>query len=100
MSSDVNKTGSTCADPACADMRRQRDELLLAIRELSHSQLIGRDLELGLRAELVQARIDLIHAEGRAAHVADTIRRSTTWRLGRIITMPLGLGRRLVGKVR
>ena len=100
MSSDVNETGHACQEPACADVRRQRDELLLAVRELSHSQLIGRDLELGLRAELVQARIDLIHAEGRASHVADTIRRSTTWRIGRIITMPLGFARRAIAKVR
>lgn len=100
MSTDVNETGQECSDARCAETRRQRDELVTTLRELSHSQLIARDVELGLRAELVQTRIDLIHAEGRAAWVADTIRGSMTWRIGRALTSPLRIGRRLMPKAR
>lgn len=98
MSPDVNETSHDCTAAQCAQIRRERDDLLAAIRDLSHSQLISRDVELGLRAELVQARIDLIHSEGRTKHVADSIRNSTTWRIGRLFTKPLGIGSRLLGK--
>lgn len=100
MNSDVNETPHECTDARCVETRRQRDELLAVVRDLSHSQLIGRDVELGLRAELVQARIDLIHADGRSAHVVDTLRRSTTWRIGRMVTLPLAMGKRVMRKAR
>ncbi|MFC6354794.1 hypothetical protein [Luethyella okanaganae] len=79
-------------------LQRERDELLISVRELSHAQLIARDIEVGLRSELMQARIDLENAEGRTIHTVGLIRKSTTWKIGRIVTKPVGLVRRLLGR--
>lgn len=81
-----------------AELEHERDELLRTIRELTHLQLISRDVEIGLRAELVQARIDADHADARTDHTVLLIKRSPTWRAGRAVTAPLRFGRRVLGR--
>lgn len=80
---------------------REREAILIAsLRDLTHAQLIGRDLELGLRAELMQAKIDLKHARERANHDLIVTRQSTTWRVGRMAMRPLVFARRVLKRVR
>jgi len=96
---------SRCSDPECAEVRRERDLLVASLRDSTHAQLISRDMELGLRAELVQARIDFIHERDRAEadirRVRDSSARdlaltrgSTTWRIGRMVIAPVALVKR------
>ncbi|PJJ71221.1 hypothetical protein CLV46_0763 [Diaminobutyricimonas aerilata] len=81
----ADETTNAATDPAA-----ERERLLAIIQDLAHNQLIARDVELGLRAELLQARIDLEHAQARESHGANEavrlMKRSTTWRVGRAIT--------------
>jgi hypothetical protein len=76
-------------------LREENAQLITTLRDLTHAQLISRDLELGLRAELMQARIDILHAHATGAHEVDKVRTSMSWRIGRAITKPLGVVRRL-----
>jgi hypothetical protein len=76
-------------------LREENAQLIATLRDLTHAQLISRDLELGLRAEVMQARIDILHAHATGAHEVDKVRRSMSWRIGRAITKPLGAVRRL-----
>lgn len=85
-----------CIDPSCSKIREERDALLLALRDLSHAQLVSRDLELGLRAELTQARIDMDHVRATAAHALNEVRRSRTWRLGSLLLSPARVAKRFL----
>ena len=82
-----------------ARLRAERDVLIASIRDLTHAQLIGRDLELGLRAELMQAEIDLGYARDRGAHDLYMTRQSTTWRVGRLVMKPVAFGRRVLRRI-
>ena len=82
-----------------ARLRAERDVLIASIRDLTHSQLISRDLELGLRAELMQAKIDLGNARDRGVHDLYMTRRSTTWRVGRLVMKPVVFGRRVLRRI-
>jgi hypothetical protein len=75
-------------------LRAENAQLIATIRDLTHAQLISRDLELGLRAEIMQARIDIVHAHATGKAEVDKVRRSTSWRIGRAVTRPLGVVRR------
>jgi hypothetical protein len=105
MMSAEETTRRKCDDPECVDIRKERDLLVASLRDSTHAQLISRDMELGLRAELVQARIDFIQVRDRAeeeiARVRDRsvrdlamTRASTTWRIGRIVMTPVALAKR------
>jgi len=94
-----------CSDPECADIRRERDEAVASLRDSAHAQLITRDIELGLRAELVQVHIDLVRERDRAetevkrirersAHDLAVTRGSTTWRIGRVVMAPVAIAKR------
>jgi hypothetical protein len=80
-------------------LRKENEHLVATLRDLTHSQLISRDLELGLRAEVVQLRIDLVHAHAVGAAEVNKVRTSTSWRVGRMITKPFGVVRRM-GRLR
>ena len=82
-----------------ARLRAERDVLIASIRDLTHAQLISRDLELGLRAELMQAKIDLGYALDRGVHDLYMTRRSTTWRVGRLVMKPVVFGRRVLRRI-
>lgn len=79
-----------------AELREENARLVEALRDLSHAQLISRDTELGLRAELLQAKIAIRHAHDVAAAEVSKVRQSTTWRVGRVVTKPLSFFRRFV----
>ncbi|WP_323510962.1 hypothetical protein [Cryobacterium sp. 5I3] len=108
----AEETGSpVCNDPDCAKSRQERDLLVVSLRDSTHAQLISRDIELGLRAELMQAKIDIEHERGRAHHEIERARErgardlaltrsSTTWRIGRAVTSPVGAARRLLRRFR
>ncbi len=84
------------SDDAPDQPRLEREELLIVLRDLTHLQLIARDQEIGLRAELAQARIDVANAHSAGAAAVDNVRRSTTWKVGRVVTMPLGFVKRVL----
>ncbi|SDO16304.1 hypothetical protein SAMN05216368_11197 [Cryobacterium flavum] len=84
-----------CDKTGCVQNRRERDALLASIRDLTHSQLISRDIELGLRAELMQTQIDIEDARARGNHDLAETRRSVTWRVGRLVLRPVSLGKRV-----
>ncbi|WP_223694591.1 hypothetical protein [Leifsonia poae] len=75
-------------------LRTERDELLATVRDLAHLQLIGRDIELGLRAELMQAKIDAEIARAATAGEAARVMSSSSWRVGRAVTWPVRVLRR------
>lgn len=85
-----------CTDAECKKIREERDALLDSVRNLSHAQLISRDLELGLRAELTQARIDIDHVRATAVHTLNEVRGSRTWKLGALILFPATIGKRML----
>ncbi|KFF58514.1 hypothetical protein JF66_18045 [Cryobacterium sp. MLB-32] len=98
---NADETGrQDCDNAQCIQLRKDRDRLIATVRDLTHSQLIGRDMELGLRAELMQAKIDLKHARASSAHDLALTRRSTTWRVGRLAMMPLVVSRRVLKSAR
>jgi hypothetical protein len=76
-------------------VKLERDQLLVTVRELAHSQLISRDQEIGLRGEVAQARIDLMHAHAAGNEAVNEVRRSATWRVGAIVLRPIQFVRRL-----
>lgn len=76
-------------------LREENARLVEALRDMSHAQLISRDTELGLRAELLQAHIDIVHANAVGAAEVNKVRASTTWKVGRAITKPLSFVRRI-----
>jgi len=78
-----------------ARLREENARLVEALRDMSHAQLISRDTELGLRAELLQAQIDIVHANAVGAAEVNKVRASTTWKVGRAVTKPLSFVRRL-----
>jgi hypothetical protein len=83
-----------------AQVREERELLLASIRNLTHAQLIARDTELGLRAELSQARIDLVHARARGAHDLAMTRLSVTWRVGRYVLRPVAIAKNFLRKLK
>jgi hypothetical protein len=83
-----------------AQVREERDLLLASIRDLTHAQLIARDTELGLRAELSQARIDLGHARARGAHDLAMTRTSLTWRVGRFVMRPVAIAKNFLRRLK
>ena len=88
-----------CENTDCQSIRTERDSLVLSVRELTHAQLIGRDLELGLRAELMQTQIDLKDARESGSHDLTMTRRSVTWRVGRIILKPAYFAKRVLKRI-
>jgi len=89
-----------CTNPSCARVRAERDSLLASIRDLTHAQLIGRDIELGLRAELMQSRIDMDEVRDRSRHDLFITRRSATWRVGSLILGPVSGGKRMLRRLK
>ncbi|MBO1737397.1 hypothetical protein [Leifsonia sp. TF02-11] len=85
----------TNIDDELTRLRTENEELHRALRELSHAQLIARDVELGLRAELLQTRLNLINDAATHQHTVNLIRQSTTWRLGRLLTKPFAAARKV-----
>jgi hypothetical protein len=96
-----------CDDPECVAVRTERDLLVASLRDSTHAQLISRDIELGLRAELMQAKIDIEHERARAYYEVERARergaldlaltrKSTTWRIGRIVMSPAGVAKRTI----
>lgn len=85
-----------CDKTGCVRIRLERDALLASIRDLTHSQLIGRDIELGLRAELMQTQIEIEDARARGNHAPAATRRSVIWRVGRLVLHPVSLGKRVL----
>lgn len=98
MTADDNAGSDELSDEV-ARLKVERDVLIASIRDLTHSQLIGRDLELGLRAELMQAKIDLGNSRDRGVHDLYVTRRSTTWRVGRLVLKPVVFGRRVLKRI-
>lgn len=88
-----------CNEPECVEARHERDLLVASLRDSTHAQLISRDMELGLRAELMQARIDIVQARAMGAHALAMTRRSTTWRIGRLVMKPVGLAKRVLRRI-
>lgn len=84
-----------CDRTGCVRIRQEREALLTSIRDLTHAQLIGRDNELGLRAELMQTQIQLGEARDRGNHDLAMTHLSATWRIGRLILRPASLGKRV-----
>jgi hypothetical protein len=93
-------TGRVCNEPECVEARHERDLLVASLRDSTHVQLISRDMELGLRAELMQARIDIEHARAMGAHALAMTRRSTTWRIGRLVMKPVGAAKRVLRRLK
>ena len=99
----VTKIGRAIDDDVARQLERvsqERDELLATVRELTHLQLVSRDLELGLRAELIQTRIDLQNAHLHGKAEVDKVRASATWKIGTMASAPLRLAKRVVGRGR
>jgi hypothetical protein len=101
---EQQKTGDNtqvnCDKPDCVNVRAERDLLLSSIKDLTHAQLIARDMELGLRAELMQARIDVEHARARGAHDLAQTRKSITWRVGRLVMSPLAISKSVLRRIK
>ncbi|MGO4105210.1 hypothetical protein AB4Y63_14745 [Leifsonia sp. YAF41] len=93
-------TTSERSKEECEALRAERDILLNSVKNLTHSQLIGRDMELGLRAELAQAKISIEEARARGAHDLAQTRKSTTWKIGRLVMTPAILLKRVQRRIK
>lgn len=107
---DQYNTGDQPSDSCSAAVSPEVQALLAIVRDLTHTELISRDTEIGLRAEVLKLRIDLNDERSRIAYDRAQLellrkqvsrelseaRSSVTWRAGRIIIAPAAQGKRVV----
>ena len=70
--------------------------LIETIRNLTHDQLIQRDIEFGLRAEIHRLEYQIMLQRNSVDDAVKEVRQSRTWKVGRTVLLPLAVIKRSV----